>query len=52
MEIRKNLGSATQGLTVEELEQLLLANFDRADTSARVDAYQDLQPHISLASNS
>jgi len=51
MEMRKDLGLETQGLTVEELQQLLLVEPDKAGASANVHAYQDLQPRVSLASN-
>jgi hypothetical protein len=52
MEIRKDLGSVTQGLTAQELEQLLLANFDKVSASAKADSHQDYQPRVSIASNS
>jgi hypothetical protein len=41
-----------QGLTAQELEQLLLANFDKVSASSEANAYQDVQPRVSLASNS
>lgn len=52
MEIRKDLGSETQGLTVDELQQLLFANSERVSASAKTNDYQDLQPRVSLESNS
>ena len=52
IEIRHDLGSGTHDLTVEELQQLFFANSDRVSASTMASAYQDLQPRVSLASNS
>lgn len=51
MQIRKDLGSETQDLTAEELQQLLCANSEKVTISAHVSTYQSLQPRVSLASN-
>lgn len=52
LEIRKDLGSDTQGLIVEELQQLFFADTNKASALAKVSAHQDLAPHISLAPDS
>jgi hypothetical protein len=52
IEIRNDLGLDTHDLTAEELQQLLFANTDRVGASTTARAYQDLQPRVSLASNS
>jgi hypothetical protein len=52
MEMRKDLCTETWGVTAEELQRLLLARPDEVNASAEADAYQDLRPRVSLASNS
>jgi hypothetical protein len=52
IEIRRDLGSGTHDLTAEELQQLFFANSNRISASTMASAYQDLQPRVSLASNS
>jgi hypothetical protein len=52
VEIRRDLGSGTHTLTVGELQQLCFANSDGVSASTTASAYQDLQPRVSLASNS
>ena len=61
-EIRKEIGSQMRGLTAEELQQLLLpdavgvsavgVSAVGVSASAKPNAYQDLQPRVSLTSNS
>ncbi|HEV2861672.1 MAG TPA: hypothetical protein VGX48_11740 [Pyrinomonadaceae bacterium] len=51
MEMRKDLGSETQGLSAEELSTLLLAAREAADAPVGAAAYQDLRPRVSLAPN-
>jgi hypothetical protein len=52
IEIRNELGVDSHDLTVNEIQQLLFANFDRSSAFPNGKGYQDLQPRISLASNS
>jgi hypothetical protein len=52
IEIRNDIGSGTHDLTAEELQRLFFANSDRVRASTTASAYQDLQPRVSLASNS
>jgi hypothetical protein len=52
IEIRNDLGSGTHDLTAEALQQFFFANVDSVSTSTTASAYQDLQPRVSLASNS
>ncbi len=51
MEMRKDLGSETRGLSAEELSTLLLAAPQAADAPAGATAYKDLRPRVSLAPN-
>ena len=52
LEIRKDLGSETVGLTPEGLQQLLFADPEKVSASASTNAYQDRQLHVSLTSKS
>jgi len=52
LEIRKDLGSETAGLTPEDLQQLLFADSDKVAASANTNAYQDRQLHVALMSKS
>ena len=52
IEIRNDLGSGTHDLTAEALQQLFFTNFERVSASTTASTYQDLQPRVSLASNS
>jgi hypothetical protein len=50
--VRRELGSETRGLTAEELQQLLLGSSVETEGSYKANAYLDLEPRVSLASNS
>ena len=50
VEMRKDLGSQTVGLTPDDLQQLLFADSDKGGSSANTNAYQDRQLHVALTS--
>ena len=52
IEIRNELGVDTHDLTAKEMQQLFFDNADRASAFTTARPYQDLQPRVSLASNS
>jgi hypothetical protein len=52
MEIRKDLGSDTDGLSAEDVEQLFFGGSDRARAPVSADGYRALTPHISATSHS
>ena len=52
VEIRKDLGSETVGLTPEDLQQLLFGDSDKGSVPANSNAYQDRQLHALLPSKS
>jgi hypothetical protein len=52
IDIRNELGLDPHSLTAKEIHQLFFANADRASAITPARAYQDLQPRVSLASNS
>jgi hypothetical protein len=52
LEIRKDLGSGTVGLTAEDLQQLLFDDSDKVSASASASAFQDGQFRLTLTSTS
>jgi hypothetical protein len=49
IEIRQDVGSDMQGLTVEALEQFLFADPNRSSPTAAAYLYRDLPRHVSLS---